>query len=90
MSYLTHIENNKGAHLDPGTPHSAPPADGLRARYDLDRLRREVTRESIARGPASLWRYAPLLPVALPENVFRSMKAGRHCCRRRDSPARLA
>ena len=69
MSYLTHIENNKCAHLDPGTPHSAPPADGLRARYDLDRLRREVTRESIARGPASLWRYAPLLPVALPENA---------------------
>lgn len=41
----------------------------LRARYDLDRLRREVTRESIASGPANLWRYAPLLPVAHPDQA---------------------
>ncbi len=69
MSYLTHLQDSQGRHLDPGTPHSAPPADGLRARYDLDRLRREVTVETIARGPASLWRYAPLLPVARPEDA---------------------
>lgn len=69
MSYLTHLQDSQGRHFDPGTPHSAPPADGLRARYDLDRLRREVTVETIARGPASLWRYAPLLPVARPENA---------------------
>ncbi len=66
MTYLTHIESNSGKHLDPGSPHSAPPAEGLRARYDLDRLCKEVTKESIARGPATLWRYAPLLPVADP------------------------
>lgn len=69
MSYLTHIENAAGQRLDPAVTHSAPPAERLRARYDLDRLRREVGRESIARGPASLWRYAPLLPVARPENA---------------------
>lgn len=34
--------------------------------YDWDELRRTVTRESIAAGPASIWRYAPLLPVAAP------------------------
>lgn len=70
MRYLSHIENASGAHLDPGAPHSAPPADRLRARYDLDRLRREITREVIARGPANLWRYAPLLPVERPEDAI--------------------
>ena len=35
--------------------------------YDWDRLRQEVTRERIAEGPPSLWRYAPLLPVEAPE-----------------------
>ena len=34
--------------------------------YDWDELARSVTRESIASGPPSIWRYAPLLPVAPP------------------------
>ena len=34
--------------------------------YDWDELARECTRERISAGPASLWRYAPLLPVAPP------------------------
>src|SRR4029077_9139152 len=34
--------------------------------YDRDEQRRTVTRESIAAGPQSIWRYAPLLPVAPP------------------------
>ena len=34
--------------------------------YDRDEQRRAVTRESIAAGPHSLWRYAQLLPVAPP------------------------
>jgi len=36
--------------------------------YDRDEQRRTVTRESIAAGPQSIWRYAPLLPVAPPED----------------------
>jgi threonine synthase len=35
--------------------------------YDRERQRLEVTHESIAAGPRSLWRYAPLLPVEAPE-----------------------
>ena len=35
--------------------------------YDWDRLRATVSRESIAAGPLSLWRYAALLPVEAPE-----------------------
>jgi threonine synthase len=31
--------------------------------YDLDSARGEFTRESIAAGPASIWRYARLLPI---------------------------
>ncbi len=34
--------------------------------YDWDALRRLVTRERIAQGPPSLWRYADLLPVSAP------------------------
>jgi threonine synthase len=69
MSYLACIESGTGNRLDANVPHSAAPAEALRARYDLERVRREVTQETIARGPASLWRYAPLLPVAHPEQA---------------------
>lgn len=31
--------------------------------YDWDRITRQVTREAVAAGPTSLWRYAGLLPV---------------------------
>ncbi|MCS7008015.1 MAG: threonine synthase [Thermoleophilia bacterium] len=34
--------------------------------YDKEALRRTLTREAIAAGPPSLWRYAPLLPVTPP------------------------
>ena len=38
----------------------------LEPTYDWEALARTVTRESIASGPPSLWRYAPLLPVDAP------------------------
>ncbi|HET8894726.1 MAG TPA: threonine synthase [Gaiellaceae bacterium] len=34
--------------------------------YDRDEQRRTISRESIAAGPPSIWRYASLLPVAPP------------------------
>jgi threonine synthase len=34
--------------------------------YDREEQRRTVSRESIAAGPPSIWRYAPLLPVPAP------------------------
>ncbi|MET0560940.1 MAG: threonine synthase [Gaiellaceae bacterium] len=34
--------------------------------YDWDVVRETFTQEAIAAGPASIWRYAPLLPVAAP------------------------
>jgi threonine synthase len=35
--------------------------------YDVEEVRRTLTRERIEAGPPSLWRYAPLLPVEAPE-----------------------
>jgi threonine synthase len=35
--------------------------------YDRGELARTVTRDAIAAGPPSLWRYAPLLPVTPPD-----------------------
>ena len=34
--------------------------------YDLDEVRSTLTRDAVAAGPQSLWRYAPLLPVSPP------------------------
>ncbi|CAN5467291.1 threonine synthase [soil metagenome] len=40
--------------------------------YDYGAMRGKVTRESIARGPKSLWRYIDLLPVDVPRTGFHS------------------
>lgn len=37
--------------------------------YDLEELRQTLTKELIASGPPSMWRYAPLLPVAPPKGA---------------------
>ena len=55
-----------------GAPYGAPgaaapaPGDFPEVRYDMARLRAEVDRDALAAGPASLWRYAPMLPAARP------------------------
>src|SRR2546430_13200837 len=38
--------------------------------YDLASLDTETLRDEIERGPRSLWRYAPLLPVAEPASHY--------------------
>ena len=63
MTYLTHLETSTGERLAADTLRNAAPGETLYARYDLERIRREVSPRDIAQGPASLWRYAPLLPV---------------------------
>ena len=44
------------------------PMDGgpLYVRYDLTEIRRTVPRESVEAGPKSMWRYAAVLPDAIP------------------------
>jgi threonine synthase len=41
----------------------------LEVAYDLDAVRTRISRESIARGPASIWRYSELLPAPAGEPV---------------------
>jgi threonine synthase len=41
----------------------------LEVAYDTDAIAASVSRESIAAGPLSIWRYAPLLPVDPPSDL---------------------
>jgi threonine synthase len=41
----------------------------LEVAYDYDAIKRSVSRASIAAGPATIWRYADLLPVDPPGNA---------------------
>lgn len=70
-SYLTHLECTRC-----GTRHDADIVQGLcacggplRSHYDLDAVRRSVSRKDIAERPADLWRYHELLPVRSRNNV---------------------
>jgi threonine synthase len=69
MSYLTHLEScPDGEKMPASVPRNGSGRRGtlLLARYDLARIRREVTPSDVAVGPPSLWRYAALLPVENP------------------------
>ncbi|MDH3703257.1 MAG: threonine synthase [Alphaproteobacteria bacterium] len=71
MKYVDRIEywaSGKTTDTAAG-PFSAAPGDFPEVRYDLERLKAEVDRASLARGPASMWRYAPMLPLAEPANA---------------------
>ncbi len=66
-------------HLECGLTGERYPADTLHAlsragrpllvRYDLDGVRRALSKEALAARPQTLWRYRELLPVRRPENV---------------------
>jgi threonine synthase len=71
MSFVTHLECSRC-----GRPHAAGQVWNLCAcggpllvRYDLAEARAQWKREEIARGPRSLWRYAPVLPVRDPRHI---------------------
>ncbi len=66
-------------HLECGLTGERYPADTLHAlsragrpllvRYDLDGVRRALSKAALAARPQTLWRYRELLPVRRPENV---------------------
>jgi threonine synthase len=58
----------------------------LEPAYDWDELARTVSRESIEAGPASLWRYAPLLPASAGGD---GLEPRLHAARARAAPRRL-
>lgn len=72
MNYLTHLECSLCNRKFPaGAIHSVCECGGpLLARYHLERLRRDWTRESLWAAPAGMWRYAPLLPVSDPDSII--------------------
>ena len=64
-TYISHLECSRtGERVPAGQLHNLSPTGApLLARYDLDRAKRELDRGTVERGPRSLWRYGPLLPV---------------------------
>lgn len=66
MSYVSHLEMRFSGDRRPADAlASNPSSDGdiLEVRYDIERVKHDVRREIITAGPATLWRYACMLPV---------------------------
>jgi threonine synthase len=69
MAKITYLECSKcGERISGEQPQTVCPKDAgsLYVRYDLDAVKKTFTREAIAKGPASMWRYAGVLPDAEP------------------------
>src|SRR6202142_2599541 len=83
MSRIAYLECTKcGAHLSPDQPRTVCPNDGgvLYVRYDLEQLKRHFNRSALATRPATMWRYAEVLPDAPPVSLgegFTPMLASR-------------
>jgi threonine synthase len=71
MNYLTHLECSRcERQFDRGKLHGLCECGGpLLARYDLAKLRAEWSRDSLSCDRASMWRYAPALPVSDPTSI---------------------
>jgi threonine synthase len=65
MNSLTHLECSLCKRFfEAGIPHNLCECGGpLLARYDLERVRTGWSRNEVANGPHSMWRYAPVLPI---------------------------
>ncbi len=72
MTTLTHLECSVTGKIYPaGQPanlsHAGAP---LLARYDLAAVRQSWSRDWLQSAPASMWRYAPVLPVSKPQSMI--------------------
>ncbi len=65
MTTVTHLECSVcGKRREAGTVHNLCECGGpLLVRYDLEKAKETWSREAVAAGPCSMWRYAPVLPV---------------------------
>jgi threonine synthase len=68
MTTLTHLECSAcSTRLDAGKPWNLCQCGApLLVRYDLAAARQGWSREWLASGPSSMWRYAPVLPLSQP------------------------
>jgi threonine synthase len=74
MSYVLGLKCKECGYRVPVSPvHVCDQCFGpYEVEYDYDAMKGKVTRDSIARGPKSLWRYKDLLPVEKPVTGFHS------------------
>jgi threonine synthase len=65
MTTVTHLECSVcGKRREAGQVHNLCECGGpLVVRYDLERAKEIWKREDLVKGPCSMWRYAPVLPV---------------------------
>jgi threonine synthase len=72
VSHIAYFECTKcGAHLSSNQPQTICPNDGgvLYVRYDLAELKHHFNPASLAARPATMWRYAEVLPDASPVSL---------------------
>lgn len=71
MTALTHLECSVcRRRYEPGRIYNLCECGGpLLVRYDLDKVRQGWNREWLSHAPASMWRYAAVLPVSKPSSV---------------------
>lgn len=72
MADITYLECTKcGQQLSAETPQTVCPKDGgvLYARYDLNAIRANFSRERLTGRACSMWRYAEVLPEAKPVSL---------------------
>jgi threonine synthase len=69
---LTHLECGLCSRkFEPGKVHNLCECGGpLLVRYDLEKLRRIWSRDQIATGPNSMWRYGPVLPPTRQSSII--------------------
>jgi threonine synthase len=72
MAPIAYLECTRcGAHVSAEQPQTVCPKDGgvLYVRYDLEYLKHHFKREALAGRPATMWRYAEVLPEAEPVSL---------------------
>jgi threonine synthase len=72
VSRISYLECTKcGAHISADQPRTVCPTDGgvLFVRYDLAKLKHNFSPVSLADHPATMWRYAEVLPDAPPVSL---------------------
>ncbi|MBK5293673.1 MAG: threonine synthase [Acidobacteriia bacterium] len=71
MTTLSHLECSLcQKRFEAGIAHNLCECGGpLLVRYHLDKARENWNREWLGRAPATMWRYAPVLPVSRPEKI---------------------
>jgi len=62
--FVSHLESAiDGTRLPAGTLHTTHEGKPIWVRYDLDHVRANARRESLANRPATMWRYRELMPA---------------------------